>query len=360
MTSSSKKEIVIITGSLQTTNGISRMLSQLASEWARSGHDVTAILIRDDGVYPSFQINEAVNIIRMPKASRIRLVRIVKDQIDLGRILKTMPNATLIAFQPNCTFKCGLLSLSLPNRIIASVRNDPTKAPNGRVSRALRTWGLGRADVCVFQTEYAKNLFSKKIRRKGVIIPNPINASLPSPYKGVRTKTIVSACRLAPQKNIPVSIRAFARLHEDHPDYVFDIYGDGPLHDEIEALIESEGLGGYVRLHDFVEDIHERMNSAAMFVSTSDYEGISNSMLEAIALGVPSVVTDCPVGGARQTVQDGVNGLLIPVGDVDACYHAMKRIIEEPGLAERLSAEAVKIREQLPISAIAQRWIDLM
>lgn len=157
-----------------------------------------------------------------------------------------------------------------------------------------------------------------------------------------------------------MSIEAFTKLHEDHPDYVFDIYGEGKLYGELASLIESKGLGENVWLHGFEERIHEKMNKATMFVSTSDFEGVSNSMLEAIALGVPSIVTDCPVGGAREVVQDNINGLLVPVGDVDACYHAMKRIIEEPRLAESLSAEAVIIRERLTMDVIAQRWIDLM
>ena len=110
----------------------------------------------------------------------------------------------------------------------------------------------------------------------------------------------------------------------------------------------------------FSSDIHEKMRDAAMFVSSSDYEGISNSMLEALAMGVPTVVTDCPVGGARLMIQDGVNGVLVPVGDADAMYQGMKKVIEDADFAERIAVEAYKVRERYPIEKVSEMWIDLM
>lgn len=110
----------------------------------------------------------------------------------------------------------------------------------------------------------------------------------------------------------------------------------------------------------FVDNILEKVNSATMYVSSSDYEGISNSMLEALALGVPSVVTDCPVGGARMMVNDGENGLLVPVGDAAKFAQAMDRILRDKEFAEKLSNNACRIREKLPLEVIAQEWLKLM
>ena len=93
-----------------------------------------------------------------------------------------------------------------------------------------------------------------------------------------------------------------------------------------------------------------------MFVCTSDYEGLSNSMLEAMAIGLPCVCTDCAGGGARMMIRDHENGLLTPVGDAQAVYAAMKEIIETPLLAQQLSAAASAVRGQLSISQIADRW----
>ena len=86
---------------------------------------------------------------------------------------------------------------------------------------------------------------------------------------------------------------------------------------------------------------------------------ISNSMLEALALGLPSVVTDCPAGGARLAIQDRENGMLIPTGDEQALYTAMKYMLENPEEASRMGNNAAKIRERWPIEKIADRWLEL-
>ena len=97
-----------------------------------------------------------------------------------------------------------------------------------------------------------------------------------------------------------------------------------------------------------------------MYVSSSDYEGISNSMLEAMAIGMPVVCTDCPIGGAKATIKDGENGLLVPIKDADALYMGMKKVIEDKALADKLSHNAAKLRDELSLDKITDRWIELL
>ena len=97
-----------------------------------------------------------------------------------------------------------------------------------------------------------------------------------------------------------------------------------------------------------------------MYVSSSDFEGISNSMLEALGMGLPTVVTDCPVGGARMVINSGENGILVPVGDTKAMYEAMRSILKDPALAAKLSQEAIKVRDKFQLCKIAKRWLDVL
>ena len=90
-----------------------------------------------------------------------------------------------------------------------------------------------------------------------------------------------------------------------------DIYGEGPLRKELQQYINSKNLKDIIKLQGFSHDIHEEMLKSAAFVISSDYEGISNSMIEALALGIPSVVTDCPCGGARMVINNYKNGVYI-------------------------------------------------
>lgn len=246
-------------------------------------------------------------------------------------------------------------------RLILSERNDPAsqyaidKVLGQRVNRFLLD-----ADRVVFQTEEARSYFSEEVQQKGIIIPNPIKPDLPEPYTGVRRKVVVNFCRLNKQKNLPLLINSFERLHKDYPEYTLCIYGRGELHDELLNGIKEKGQEAYIRIEDFAKDIHNVVRDAAMFVSSSDFEGISNSMLEAMAIGLPVICTDCPAGGARMMIENGVNGLLTPVGDETALYLAMKELALHPEKSLAFSRESVKIRDRLSEQTICQRWEEIL
>ena len=110
----------------------------------------------------------------------------------------------------------------------------------------------------------------------------------------------------------------------------------------------------------FEKQIHRKIYDVAGFLSSSDYEGLSNSMLEALAIGLPCVCTDCPIGGARMVIKDSVNGLLVPVGDSVEMANAIIRIIEDGELSRRISMEAEKIKELLDEKVICKKWERLM
>ena len=115
-----------------------------------------------------------------------------------------------------------------------------------------------------------------------------------------------------------------------------------------------------IELNDFIQNIHSKITDSAMFVSSSDYEGISNSMLEAMGIGLPTVCTDCPCGGAKMMIENDENGILVPVRDKVALYKAMKKIIENPGFAEMISNNATKIKYKLEQNKICELWMNLI
>lgn len=353
------KEIIILTISMGN-DGAGRVLSELSSEWLKQGCKVSVIQTGADNYGVNYSLDKNIEIINICADSAFKPVRYIQEIRKVIAVLKGRPNATVVSFIVASIFICGVASLFVKNRIVVSERNNPKEVPFGKLQQKLRDWAFCRADICVFQTEDAMKMFPKKAQKKGVIISNPINPDLPDAFCGQRRKAIVAACRLHPQKNLPMLIEAFSKLHEEHPEYTLEIYGQGNERIKLEKLVEDLGINSSVLMPGFADDIHSKMLDAAMYVSSSDYEGISNSMLEALGMGVPTVVTDCPMGGARMTVSNDVNGLLVPVGDTYAMYRAMKRVIDENGLSERLSTEAVKIRDKLPISAIGKKWIDLM
>ena len=132
------------------------------------------------------------------------------------------------------------------------------------------------------------------------------------------------------------------------------------MRDTIKKMIVNYGFQDSVIFEPFNANVHESIIKDAMYVNSSDYEGISNAMLEAMAIGMPVICTDCPIGGARATIHDGENGLLVPMNDPNAMYRAMKKVIDDEDYAKSLSYRAVKLRERLSLKAIADRWLELV
>lgn len=354
-----RKEIIIVTISLGN-DGAERILTELARQWVQDGHHITVIQTSPNRYGNEYELADGIEQIYIHRTSSNKILRFIQEIKELIKILKDRPNATCVSFLSASSFILAISSWFVKNRIVFSERNNPRKVPIGWHQQALRNFAFRFADALVFQTEDAKSYFSKSVRHKGIIIPNPINGKLPPPIEGERDKVIVTACRLHPQKNLPMMINAFSMLADEFPDYKLVIYGQGALEEELHQQIKNLGLEHRILLPGFASNILEKMAPCAMFVSSSDFEGISNSMLEALGMGLPVVVTDCPVGGARMVITHGENGMLVPVGDTQAMYEAMRQVLRDPVLAKKLSHNALKVRDEYPLRRIAKRWLDVL
>lgn len=276
------------------------------------------------------------------------------------------PDMTVIAFLQPAIPIVLLAAKGLRNKIILSERCDPNRLMKKRYGKKFIEKYYVNADVMVFQTEDARAVYPKSVSSKGVVIPNPIKDNLPKPYHGERNRYITTFCRISEQKNLPLLVEAFAKVHKDHPEYILRIIGDAPNAEgenvlkELDRQINDLKLKNVVMLEPFMKNVHEAVIKDAMYVSSSDYEGISNAMLEAMAIGMPVVCTDCPIGGAKATINDGENGLLVPIMDAEALYKGIEKIIDDNNLSHKISINASKIRDELSLERITQNWEQII
>ena len=240
-------------------------------------------------------------------------------------------------------------------KVVISERTDPDSYGN-KYLRKIRDILFKKSNLMVCQTKYVKKYYAKRKVRNISVIPNPIKADLPEPYYGERKKEIVNFCRLNKQKNIPLLLDAFSDLYKIHPEYTLKIYGEGELKNELLNYIQNHDLSNAVSIVNFTDNIHNEILHSAMFVSSSDFEGISNSMLESLALGLPCICTDCPVGGASLVIKNGVNGMLVPVRDRKALFSAMKFMAENTDKAAEMGRNACQVRERFSVDAITEKW----
>ena len=172
---------------------------------------------------------------------------------------------------------------------------------------------------------------------------------------------MVHHARLIDFKNQPMLLRAFIRVHKKHPDFILRLYGEDS-HDGtkeiLDKIINDNDAGSYIFLMGGSDSLEQELPRGMVYAFTSDWEGLPNSLLEAMALGMPIVSTDCPCGGPATVMRDGENGLLIPIMNEDALVDGLCRLIEDRELALRLGNEARKISDIANAEAIAAQWKD--
>ena len=171
--------------------------------------------------------------------------------------------------------------------------------------------------------------------------------------------TVLTASRLAPEKNIPLLIHAFALLHKKYPEVRLRIAGEGEEQSRIETCIKRLRLEDAVTLIPWTHSIAYEMANAHVFALASLHEAYSLVLIEALATGTPVVTTD--VGCVGEVVQDGVHGIVVPVGDEVAFGAALTRMYEAPRFRSEAGLNGCALREALARvseDTYAKEWVS--
>lgn len=355
MTKELSEDIIFVHPSL-LGGGAERVAIALASFFVERGYRFTFLLTKDKGV--KYAIPEGVTVVDDIADSSVNPLQQIRY---IRSAMRGNPRATFISFLPHQNMYTLIASIGMPNKVIVSVRNDPRfDFPGDRVLPIVRNMLYRKAAEIVFQTDAQKELFPQALQAKGTVILNPISSSVPEPFAGSRRKVIATSGRLEEQKNHAMTIKAFSQFHKSHPDYVLEIFGEGSLECELKQLAEDLGLTGSICFEGFSSRALDHIRTASVFVMSSRFEGLSNSMLEALVMGVPTVCTRCGGGGAEAVINNGVNGVLVDVDDIDGEAEALLKIIDDCDYARALSFAALELRDKLKLTSIGACWEELL
>lgn len=346
------KDIVIVTGCM-VRGGAEGVIATVANGLAQRGWKIHIISILFDRW--DYELDPSIECIDISNEKRNQMLDTPRLVLALRKKIRQIKPKAVLSFMVAVNIVTWLATRRLNVKYIPSERNDPDKGRSSLIKK-LQAKAYGAADTTVFQTTRAKEYFSDAIQKKSVIIPNPLR-EMPEAVYGA-SKRIVTAGRLSEQKNHKLLIDAFAGVYRDHPDYSIDIYGEGSMRDELQAYIDEKGLRTLVHLCGKVDNVPERIQDAYMFVLPSDYEGLSNALLEAMGIGLPCITTNC--AGSDDAIQDGENGLIVPIQDRDAMEKAIRKLIEDHERAEIMGKKARESMSRYKVDNVVDQWEALV
>ncbi len=346
--------------------GAERVVSNLANQFAEQGYKVyVATEWYDEN---EFQLDPRVNRVhvglREVDENKNRITKFFLRIKYLREFMDREKPDVLVAFAQRANYRALMASRKKDIPVVISIRTDPVGHYDAISDKIQIPWLFPKAAGCVFQTTGQKEWFAPYLQDNSTIILNPVNPKyIGVPKPEVRDKAVVHHARLVDFKNQPMLCRAFLKVHEKHPDYVLKIYGpdsqDGTK-EILDDIIAKNHAEDYILLLGGSDSLEKELPHGAVYAFSSDWEGLPNSLMEAMALGMPCVATDCPCGGPRTIMKDGENGLLVPIKDEDAMAAAINRLIEDRELAERLGDNAREIADICNGESVFRQWRDYL
>ncbi|RII19861.1 putative poly(glycerol-phosphate) alpha-glucosyltransferase [Streptomyces sp. YIM 130001] len=185
--------------------------------------------------------------------------------------------------------------------------------------------------------------------------PLPVLPDAPSPRTG---RVVTSIGRLEDQKGIDMLLETWAEVAPLHPDWQLHIYGDGEDEDTLRRQCWALGLDGSVRWQGRTHDPAAALRAGSVFVQSSRYEGFPLALMEAMATGVPCAAFDC-APGVREIVQDGVDGLLAPLGNITRLARHLDALMSDKALRDRMGDAARGNIQRYSTDEIVRRWEGL-
>ena len=361
-----KFQIALVASSL-TVGGAERVLSIMANYWAAKGVDVALITfsLPDSDFYSLDSRVRRTSIEGLQPSSSLwaALKNNVTRALRLRSVVKDIQPNFIVSFLPRPNILTLLATLGLSVPVAVSERSNPSCQKLGKVWNFLRQRLYSSATAVVAQTPEAKGLLVAYVPEDRIhVIPNPVrqpsslpdlilDSSIPQPF-------ILAMGRLVPEKGFDLLLEAFAQSRSrQHASLV--ILGEGSERRNLESLAARLGIAERVHLQGLIQDPSIVSRHATLFVLSSRFEGFPNALLETMCLGIPVVSFDCP-NGPKRIIEDEVNGLLVPPGDVHALSVAIDRLMDDESERRHLGANASMIADVFSVDNVMRKWDELI
>lgn len=334
-------------------SGAPKIFLWLAKSLRSSGHDVTIFTFGDK---KPESICEGISY----KHRFLKEFHFISNCIYVHRLIKYEKADISISFLLDANIYNLLSCLHTKTKSLVCERNDPFMPHYYKLKLFKPLFSL--ADAAVFQLPKVASYYSN-IKGKVAIIPNPVlqKQICNIPKFEDRDYKIVALGRLKIfQKRNDLLLMAFAEFSKSNPKYTLDIVGDGPDYQKLHKLTNELNIQNKVNFVGKKNNPIDAIKNARIYVLTSDFEGIPNTLIEAMSIGLPCVCTDCSPGGASFLIKNGENGYVVNKGDYKAIADKLSLIASNAVLADKLGNNAKKIRNDFNEEKILKMWNDFL
>jgi len=352
--------------------GAERVTATLANYWAREGWDVGIVTLAPE-TQDFYKLHSSVRRVALDLAQEsTHLLHGVANNMRrvaaLRKILKIERPDVVVGMMTTASVLLGLAGLGINRTVyIGSERIHPPMFPLGFFWERLRQSVYARLDAVVTLTKESAQWVAEHTGARCVeAIPNPLVWPCPAhpprldpqDYIDPGQRLLLGVGRLVEQKGFDLLIAAFDKLAHRFTQWLLVILGEGPLRRKLEGQVKAHGLQKRVLLPGVAGNIGDWYERADIYVMSSRFEGFGNTLLEALAYGVPAVSFDCPTGPS-DIIRQGVDGFLVPPGDVENLARTLERLMGDQALRRRLGEQAVDVRERFSPDRIAEMWENL-
>lgn len=324
---------------------------------AQKGLDIVVLSLKDGN--NNISVSKNINLICAKKEWKKGFTNKIFERVRVALFVKKVINFQkpdgIIVFGTMTEVMIALYNSKIP--MLSTERGFPNQYP-GYIKFLLKRQ-FKKSQLIGFQTKMARDLYPMIDDKKAFIIPNPIffNSKTSSTSSEDLLLDVVSIGRLVKEKGYRNLILSFVKIHEEFPDKKLYIYGDGPEKNDLEKLISENSAEEYIFLPGKTNDVSSILKRCKLFVLSSKFEGIPNTLLEAMSNGIPVVATDCYPGGARFLTKDGtVGGVLVERESVNSLYDGMKYILEDEERANLLGNLGQYVNDEFSVKSISEKW----
>lgn len=334
------KKIALITGSLGL-GGLEKMLLMIATYFLKNDYYVDIVcLFGDEGKFNYKNVPSGVNVIFFNNGNSKTNFKKIRNWLSfLKNYFESKKPRIVLCMALKIAALCAL-TIPKHTRLVLREMSDPKSKARSRFFDGVCFFLIrNKVNSIIFQTNWEKTCYPKRLQKKGTVIPNPCFQL--NHLETQKNKVIVTTGRLFNfQKRHDLLIEAFSTVLLEHPEYKLLIFGDGPDKEDDILMINKFKLDGRAILMGAKQNILSYINDSECFVLSSDYEGMSNSLLEAFLSGIPCVSTDWP--GVEDIITNGIDGLVVKRGSAKQLASAINYIIDNPDKSFEFSCNAKK------------------